>query len=523
MRTKSSNILFEEQKNILQNLRSVNSFSNVYELLVNSGIGKDQCDGPGSPWTAKEIAVALSQLPNFQEGIELRTVQKWEHGATPNKTNIARLARVFAQNEPKLTRELVHIMLAARKQDALLKRKSNTESKTPGQKRAIRNDPPQPSNLPFVRRVALKLEAIIVEADFLALFVGLSAVWALFAFTSIIMGVGSISLELETGSTKTIGFFHSPAWALDKPIVVPIMVVLTCSAVSKWKKTYRKQIDFLDHVPCWHSRILDSSTISMMILAVGFFLIFLAQWAANYGVPITQDNVSNIKPNWLRYVASPDTGLPMELTVLYTLAGSAYNAVLFWLAYMSLFYIYIAADDFAKIHTARPPQNYEGARDAAFDLMVAIYRCCLCALLSVNLIALSELYLKADASSIASWLYNDVTSFLTIHDKTWSMSDGVQPAFYSSMAYMFTMAVPCCIAFIRVFNAVNCSASRHFLTLPSIVITFAIFNALTIAKYNGFAILWIASTGLMIWQIVSPSITQNIFQKQSKQVPDVVH
>lgn len=507
----------------------VSDFKELFRRIARSGAGRPVDKGglPTGPWTPELLADAIARIEGNENGIELRTVQRWfqDNSQGINSENILWLAAIAGCGDAD-ARMKWQIALAASQARLVAKRREMRNSEAAP-------DSVAPSTLATAiyanqsqvrrerRSLAITAEAMFAGRSYLNLPIvvwsSLSVLW----FSSYILGVHNITYSPKPNLTKQVGFFWSPSWNVGEMIFLPMFLIVVSSVLHFWKEEGRLGLSFgkpkVGDGAAW-SRKVESFTASYWaILFISFVLIFLVQWSGVYLLELTQDDANIAMVDWILVAKVRPDVVPIADAIAVSFLAFLYSGIIYWLFFNGLLIIYTLANDFAEICGANRVGLTKDPQHEVFriglNIMRGVFSCSIFGCFIAICIKLNATYLISDAESIGGWLIDDALAFFGVGHHDWDWIDQSPSPFFTSFLLLFIVCAVFTASLSHVALAVDRSGLEGSLRLRARVVWWkmiAVIILLTltylfIGEFSGFSVLLAASllvaAGSLIWSM----------------------
>ncbi|GGX72506.1 membrane protein [Tateyamaria omphalii] len=490
-------------------------FKELFAELMAQGAGSPVDDDgfPAGPWTPETLTDAICALRGNEEGIELRTVQRWfqdnDKGILPK--NVGLLARIFGCDdgtEAGNWRVALNKSITLQKKIRLANKDAVADrSKTDNQVSAFKASE---KRHPFSARMALRINAMLTGGTYIFVIIMIWGLWSILGMSAIILGLAEVSYTTDSGTEKQVGLYQAPAWTIEKLILIPVYFLITSRAVSAWIDS-RHQFVRSPKSETWEDRVASFAPAFFLVILVCVIVVFALQWYGTYYLPLLAGPDSGIEPNWIRVATNPITIIPTSIIIPLSFYGGMFIGFVYWVCFSGLLLLYIAARDItilnANLSDPTDTQPISATVTAARDLVTAFYRCIICGALINIAIKVDAIYFISDTESLFKFLKLDLLSALGVDGNAWTYLAGREfPSFVSAIFLLIiTSFAYVGIYQIKLFTE---GALRHQVVTHAQVITvpaFLMFTYAMLGEFTGFTLLLIASVVVGVMQLARPA------------------
>lgn len=520
-------------------------FKELFQILATAGAGRPlKSDGfPPGGWTPELLATAISELNDNEDGVELRTVQRWfqSNDQGIGYDNISRLARIVGCDDPHATAQwqakinASNVRLSAKRR-AKKRAVPNQDKPLPdldpdqieatarAQFSSTRTDTQPGSTFwddtqitihrgrPF--SVALKAEAMFAGANSIglpiAVWCGMGILW----FMAYIFGAHDISYPLANGVQKEVGFFWSSAWSIGDLILLPMFLIVVTELINRWKGGDRSTLSPTtpdgSSAQAWALKVQRYSGSFWAVLFVCVSIIFLIQWIGVYLSPLLSNKTDVAMIDWmLAALVRPDV-ITTEQAVILSFLAFAFSGMIYWFFFSGLLFLYIIASDFSELCAARRAKPDDMEDDQFLQIAVrttsSIFHCCVLGCLIATTIKLNAAYLVSDAATLTSWLSGDGLAALRLAEDGWGWAKGSPSPFFTSLLLLFLVCFIFAACLVKIVSAADQldvppdamrAAQRIWIKMAVIMALLAV-SFILIGQFVGFSLLLLLSVSVGI-------------------------
>ncbi|WP_299211499.1 hypothetical protein [uncultured Tateyamaria sp.] len=495
------------------------NFKELFARLTAEGAGRplDKDGYPDGPWTPETLATAIAGIQANTGGIDVRTVQVWfqdnDNGIAND--NIRWLARIFGCDDPVAAAKWQKQLIASRDRLSAERRaKRRTTAFQDAPRSSETGDQIAPVN-PIRQRhpsiLAVGTSTMLTGANNIYVIILVWASWSILGMSAIVFGLADVTYMTEGKVEKQVGIFSSPAWTLEKLVLIPTYLIVTSKGVIAWCN-HRCAFENQTGTETWETRVSAFSPAFYLVLAVSVFVIFGLQWYGTYLQPLLDGPNTDIEPNWIRVATNPIELMPPGLIIGISLYAGLYIGAVYWLCFSSLLLLYIAAHDLTRTgNEAKAAERtlYEVERhEVARVLITALYRSIICGALINTIIKVDALYFVSDAENFLAWIKHDIFAAFGFDSRGWNwLSDG-QLASFTTIIFLLTITSVAYFGIYRIKLSIEAAEKRQLVSHAALITapTFMIVSFGTLGMFRGFSLVFLASLVVGIWQLLSPSL-----------------
>ena len=391
------------------------NFKQLFARLTAEGAGRplDEDGYPDGPWTPETLATAISGIEANNSGIDVRAVQIWfqDNDKGIANVNIRWLARIFGCDDPVAAAGWQKQLIASRDRLSAERRAKRRKTAFQDAPRDARTVDHTVQVTPILQRhhsmLAVGTSAMLTGANNIYVIILVWAAWSILGMSAIVFGLADVTYTTAGKVEKQVGIFNSPAWTVEKLVLIPTYLIITSKGVIAWHN-HRRTFENQPSTETWESRVSAFSPAFYLVLAVSEFVVFALQWYGTYLQPLLDGPNTDIEPNWIRVATNPMQLLPLGLIIGISLYAGLYIGAVYWLCFSSLLLLYIAAHDLTRTdHKSNPTRdalcNIE-RHEVAETLITALYRSIICGALMNIAIKVDALYFISDAENFLAWI-----------------------------------------------------------------------------------------------------------------------
>jgi hypothetical protein len=504
------------------------NFKALFKRLAAAGAGRpvDINGFPEGPWTPDLLTDAISQIDANRAGVELRTVQLWfqDNDKGISSDNIRWLARVFGCNDPEATSSwqaelsASHARLIAERR--LRRRDAQSENDLPAE--AVDDAAPVDDQVAVDARdentaepeparsfsLAQRSEAMIGRQSVLDLPSLIFAGAVALGFSSLFLGIHSVTYDIALGMPKQVGFLFAPNWTLLFMVFMPLFVAFSSGALSYWKTTGRRRLAARDDSAAgdegWETKVESSSLTYWAVLFICVFFAGIFQWVSVRLKPLVQGG-GNYAIDWGTIsLVRPDV-ISNFSEAAFTALAYSYMAASFYVFFVANIIIYTIASDYRdlKLITAGNLEDYQSRFADVGDVVIrAAFRCGILGILIASCMKLQAIYLATSSRSIIDWIARDFLALTKGINAGVEWQNVVSPTQYTSLLIVLVS----CFTFIYTFVQIAPDSHSGTRNRMAAAIFFLILCYLSIGAFDGFSLLLGCAAFLAVYGLVDPRL-----------------
>lgn len=504
------------------------NFKALFKRLAAAGAGRpvDANGFPEGPWTPDLLTDAISQIDANRAGVELRTVQLWfqDNDKGISSDNIRWLARVFGCNDPEASSSwqaelsASHARLIAerrlRRRDAQSRNDPSDEDvddeapiddQVGVDARDENTEEPEPARS---FSLAQKSEAMIGRQSVLDLPSLIFAGAVALGFSSLFLGIHSVTYANAQGMPKQVGFLFAPNWTLLFMVFMPLFIAFSSGALSYWKATGRRRLAARDDSAAgdeeWERKVESSSLTYWAVLFICVFFAGIFQWVSVRLKPLIHGG-GNYAIDWGTIsLVRPDV-ISNFSEAIFTALAYSYMAGSFYVFFVANIIFYTIASDYRDLSAVPKGISKEyQARcvDVGDVIMRAAFRCGVLGVLIAVCMKLQAIYLATTSISIIDWIAGDFLALAKGINAGVEWENVVSPTQYTSLIIVLVS----CFTFIYTLVQVAPDSHRATRNRMAAAISFLVACYLSIGAFNGFSLLLACAAFLAVYGLVDPRL-----------------
>ena len=504
------------------------NFKALFKRLAAAGAGRpvDASGFPEGPWTPDLLTDAISQIDANRAGVELRTVQLWfqDNDKGISSDNIRWLARVFGCNDPEATSSwqaelsASHARLIAERRLRRLEAQNGNDpsgegvddeapvdDQVAGDARDENTAEPEPARSFSLAQTS---EAMLGRQSILDLPSLIFAGAVALGFSSLFLGIHSVTYASGHGIPKQVGFLFAPNWTLLFMVFMPLFLAFSSGALSYWKATGRERLTARDDSAAgdegWERKVESSSLTYWAVLFICVFFAGIFQWVSVRLAPLVQGSGSFAIDWGAISLVRPDI-ISTFAGAVFTGFAYSYMAASFYVFFVANIILYTIASDYRDLKLI-PKSNLEEYQSRCVDVgdvvMRAAFRCGILGILIANCMKLQAIYLVTSSRSIIDWIARDFVAFTRSSNAGVEWENVVSPTQYTSLIIVLVS----CFTFVYTFIQIAPDSHGATRNRMAAAITFLFVCYLSIGAFNGFSVLLGCAAILAVYGLVDPRL-----------------
>lgn len=504
------------------------NFKTLFKRLAAAGAGRpvDANGFPEGPWTPDLLTDAISRIDANRAGVELRTVQLWfqDNDKGISSDNIRWLARVFGCNDPEATSSwqaelsASHARLIAERRLRRLEAQNGNDPSAEG----VDDEAPVDDQVAGDARdentaelqparsfsLAQTSEAMIGRQSILDLPSLIFAGAVALGFSSLFLGIHSVTYASGHGTPKQVGFLFAPNWTLLFMVFMPLFLAFSSGALSYWKATGRERLTARDDSAAvdegWERKVESSSLTYWAVLFICVFFAGIFQWVSVRLTPLVQGS-GNSAIDWGTIsLVRPDI-ISTFAGAVFTGFAYSYMAGSFYVFFVANIILYTIASDYKdlKLLSKSNSEEYQSRRVDVGDVVVrAAFRCGILGILIASCMKLQAIYLVTSSRSIIDWIARDFLAFTRGINAGVEWENVVSPTQYTSLIIVLVS----CFTFVYTFIQIAPDSHSATRNRMAAAITLLFVCYLSIGAFNGFSVLLGCAAILAVYGLVDPRL-----------------
>jgi hypothetical protein len=487
--------------------------------MASAGAGRPvNKDGyADGPWTPDLLVNALGKIEYNEDGVELRTVQRWfqENEHNIGLANMRLLARVFGCGDPvensnwqlELNRSRLQTISERKQKKTSTKHVDHLfEQKQPNANVSVS----APSGISPVHRFNLARwsEAIFCGSPLNLpsfIFAGTVAL----GLSSYLLGIHNVTYGSSDVLIKQVGFMWAPNWTLLFMVFMPLFCVFVNELVVFWKNEGRNKFlmdtQRTDGDVGWTRKVENSSHTywCVLIICLGFVGIF--QWV---GVRLNTliNGVGNYTIDWgTLALVRPDI-ISVPQAVAFTGFAYLYMCICFYLFFVGLILLFTLVFDLWEIGSHSNVVFKKEADELGLRVLRGIFRCTLLGIMIAICMKLKSFYMTSSGTDIISWLVDDMLSILNTPDGLNNVNAFRMPTHFTSL--VVTLAT--CIPFLYGSVRIGLGSRFHWLWAKMVgVVVLLIAGYLLIGAFAGSTVILAVGLLFSAYGMFDPTLGQS--------------